>query len=140
MLIDSRQGVDLTSSEAASIAGIIKPLLKQGQSPYMIVKEHPELGICEKTLYNYIEDGVFEFWGIGPLDLRRQVSRKISKTKSNLYKKRENRQFLNGRTYKDYRLYMAENQDASVVQMDTVFNDVSKETLNNSAISSSSSI
>ena len=125
MLVDSRQGVDLTSSEAASIAEIIKPLLKQGQSPYMIVKEHPELGICEKTLYNYIEDGVFEFWGIGPLDLRRQVSRKIPKAKSNNYKKRENRQFLNGRTYKDYMLYMAENPDASVVQMDTVYNDVS---------------
>lgn len=123
-LVDSRVGVNLTSSEAATIAGIVKPLLRQGQSPYIIVKEHPEIAICEKTLYNYIEDGVFEFWGIGPLDLRRQVSRKMPKSKAKVYKKRENRQFLIGRTYKDYKTYMAENPNASVVQMDTVYNDV----------------
>ena len=123
-LINSREGVNLTSQEAKAMADIIKPLLAQGQSPFQIVTNHPEPGICEKTLYNYIENGVFhEISGITVMDLRRQVSRKISKKKSKGYKKRADRRYLKGRTYKDYREYMAENPDVFVTQMDTVYND-----------------
>ena len=39
----------MTVSRAREMGKIIKPLLDQGQSPYVIVKNHPELGICEKT-------------------------------------------------------------------------------------------
>ena len=123
-LVDSRQGVNLTVQEAKNIASIVAPLLKQGQSPYQIVTDHPELGISEKTLYNYIEGDVFhEIAGITVMDLRRQVSRKISKKKSKGYKKREDRKYLQGRTYKDYKQYIAENPDVFVTQMDTVYND-----------------
>jgi IS30 family transposase len=123
-LIDSREGVNLTSQEAKAMADIIKPLLKQGQSPFQIVTNHPELGISEKTLYNYIENDVFhEIAGITVMDLRRQVSRKISKKKSKTYKKRTDRKYLQGRTYKDYKEYLSENPDIFVTQMDTVYND-----------------
>ena len=82
-LIDSREGVNLTVQEAKQMAAVIAPLLKQGQSPYQIVTNHPELGISEKTLYNYIENDVFhEIAGITVLDLRRQVSRKLPKKKA----------------------------------------------------------
>lgn len=123
-LVDSREGVNLTVQEAKAIAAVIGPLLKQGQSPYQIVTNHPELGISEKTLYNYIENDVFhEIAGITVLDLRRQVSRKISKSRSKAYKKRADRKYLQGRTYKDYKEYMFENPDVFVTQMDTVYND-----------------
>lgn len=123
-LIDSREGVNLTSLEAKAMAAIIKPLLKQGQSPFQIITNHPELGISEKTLYNYIENDVFhEIAGITVMDLRRQVSRRISKKKSKGYKKRVDRKYLQGRTYKDYREYISENSDIFVTQMDTVYND-----------------
>ena len=123
-LIDSREGVNLTSLEAKAMADIIKPLLKQGQSPFQIVTNHPELGICEKTLYNYIENNVFhEIAGITVMDLRRQVSRRISKKRSKGYKKRSDRKYLQGRTYKDYREYISENPDIFITQMDTVYND-----------------
>ena len=123
-LIDSREGVNLTSQEAKAMADIIKPLLKQGQSPFQIIANHPELGISEKTLYNYIENDVFhEIAGITVMDLRRQVSRRISKKKSKGYKKRIDRKYLQGRTYKDYREYISENPDIFVTQMDTVYND-----------------
>ena len=123
-LVDSRQGVNLTVQEAKDMAAIVGPLLKQGQSPYQIVTNHPELGISEKTLYNYIEGDVFhEIAGITVMDLRRQVSRKISKKKANEYKKRENRKYLRGRTYKDYKQYMKDHPDVFVTQMDTVYND-----------------
>lgn len=124
VLIDSRQGVNLTSAEAKAIADIIGPLLKQGQSPYQIVTNHPELGISEKTLYNYIEGDVFhEIAGITVMDLRRQVSRKMSKKKAKGYKKRADRKYLLGRTYRDYRTYLECNPDVFVTQMDTVYND-----------------
>lgn len=123
-LIDSREGVNLTSLEAKTMADIIKPLLKQGQSPFQIITNHPELGISEKTLYNYIENDVFhEIAGITVMDLRRQVSRRISKKKSKGYKKRLDRKYLQGRTYKDYTEYISENPDIFVTQMDTIYND-----------------
>lgn len=125
-LIDSRQGVNLTVPEAKEMASIISPLLKQGLSPYQILQAHPELGISEKTLYNYIEDGVFrEIAGISALDLRRQASRRISKKKANCYKKRADNRYLQGRTYKDYTAYILQNPDVFVTQMDTVYNNES---------------
>ncbi len=126
MLVDSRVGFNLTTSEAKRIAEIVSPLLKQGLSPYTIIHNHPELGICEKTLYNYIENGVFQiFTGVSSMDLRRQVSRKIPKKHSQAYKKREDRKYLVGRTYSDYSEYMSSNPNSSVVQMDTVYNNES---------------
>lgn len=72
VLVDSRQGVNLTTSEAKDIADVVGPLLKKGQSPYQIITNHPELGISEKTLYNYIEgDVLHEIAGITVMDLRR---------------------------------------------------------------------
>lgn len=124
VLVDSRQGVNLTTSEAKTIADIVGPLLKKGQSPYQILAAHPEIGISKKTLYNYIEGDVFhEIAGITVMDLRRQVSRKMSKKKSKGYKKRVDKKYLQGRTYKDYKLYINENSNVFVTQMDTVYND-----------------
>ncbi len=119
MLVDSRLGVNVTSSEAKQMADIIGPLLKQGLSPYEILQIHPEQGICEKTLYNYIENSVFhEVVGITALDLRRQTGRKIFKKKAVLYKKREDRGGLKGCTFKDHCSYMDENPDVFATQMD----------------------
>lgn len=125
-LVDSRQGVNLTVSEAKWMADIIKPLLKQGQSPYRIIQNHPELGISEKTLYNYIESGVFsELSDITVMDLRRKVSRKLPKKIAHAYKKRTDRAYLNGRKYTDYKAYISENPNVFVTQMDTVYNNES---------------
>lgn len=123
-LVDSRVGVNLTSGEAKTMADIIRPLLRQGQSPYQILTNHPELGICEKTLYNYIEGDVFhEIADITVMDLRRQVSRRLPKKKACEYKKRADNSFLKGRTYRDYKEYLSLDPDVSVVQMDTIYND-----------------
>ena len=54
----SRAGLNLTKREAHKIDAIVKPLIEQGQSPYMIITNHPELNISVKTLYNYINAGV----------------------------------------------------------------------------------
>ncbi len=125
LLVDSRTGFNLTQEEAKKLGETIAPLLKQGLSPYAILQIHSELKVSEKTLYTYIESGAFRgLVDIGPLDLRRQVNRKLPKHKAKLYKKREDRRFLLGRTYKDYKTYVEENPDVLVTQMDTVYNDI----------------
>lgn len=122
-LVDSRQGVDLTTDDVKKMADVVQPLIAQGQSPYQIIQNHPELGITERTLYNYIENGVFLIVGISQMDLRRQVNRKQPKPKKNALKKRQDRKHLKGRTYNDYLSYIDEHPEANVVQMDTVYND-----------------
>ena len=123
-LVDSRSGYNITTLEAKELGEKIQPLLKQGLSPYAILQAHPEIKLSEKTLYTYIENKVFEgLVDIGPLDLRRQVNRKMSRKKANIYKKREDHRYLIGRNYKDYQTYMSENPNVSVTQMDTVYND-----------------
>lgn len=123
-LVDARAGVNLTTTEAKKIASVIKPLLDQGLSPYRSITIHPELSISEKTLYNYIEGHVFDVAGIHDIDLRRKTSRRITKKASSTYKKRVDRAFLRGRLYEDYRSYIKEHPLAHVLQMDTVYNDV----------------
>lgn len=124
-LVDSRAGVNLTLSEATALGTIIKPLIERGQSPYTIITNHPELNISEKTLYNYIEGNVFRCVGLIDVDLRMKTRRKPNKKVTATYKKRQDRKYLKGRTYNDFQNYMNENSNASVVEMDTVYNDVS---------------
>ena len=122
-LVDSRTGINMSYEECKAMADIIVPLIKAGHSPYHIVTNHPELNISEKTLYNYIENGIFREFGLLDIDLRIKTKRKITKKASNKYKKREDKKYLNGRTYDDFINYTAENKNLSVVEMDMVYNN-----------------
>lgn len=122
-LVDSRTGINMSYEECKAMADIIVPLIKAGHSPYHIVTNHPELNISEKTLYNYIENGIFREFGLLDIDLRIKTKRKITKKASNKYKKREDKKYLNGRTYDDFINYTAENKNLNVVEMDTVYNN-----------------
>ena len=122
-LVDSRSGINMSYEECKAMADIIVPLIKAGHSPYHIVTNHPELNISEKTLYNYIENGIFREFGLLDINLRIKTKRKIAKKASNKYKKREDKKYLNGRTYDDFINYTAENKNLSVVEMDTVYNN-----------------
>ena len=124
-LVNTRKGIDLTEEQLKHTAEVVGPLLRKGQSPYHIISSHPELGISERTLYNYIDKNLFRDYGILPIDLRRKVSRKPSKKKDDLtLKKRQDRKYLKGRLYKDFLSYMEFNPDAFIVEMDTVYNDI----------------
>jgi len=117
-LKDSREGVNLNTKEMLEIVDIIKPLLKQGQSIYQILKNHPELKMCSKTLYMYIESGIFQDYGINNFSLRRQVSMRKRKK----LKKRKEPVNYEGRRYKDYLEFVKENPTIPTTQMDTVYN------------------
>lgn len=127
-LVSSRLGVNATLSQIKQLGLLIKPLLAQGQSVYAILQNHPEIKLTEKTLYHYIEDGVFQNAGVSLscMDLKRQVRRKPSKKKPVVFSPRKDRSYLKGRTHKEFIEFLEMNPDTSVVEMDTVYNDGSK--------------
>jgi IS30 family transposase len=97
-------------------------LLKQGQSIHQILAAHPEIVQCERTLYNYIENGVFKDYGVDNFSLKEQVNRKQFKKK---YKKRKEPANYEGRRYEDYLRFRSENPETPTVEMDTVYNSLS---------------
>ena len=121
-LSDSRLGANMTSSQANQMAETVKECLNRNVAPYVIVQQHPELGICEKTLYNYIEQGVLP--GVMNIDLPKKVSRKRDyRNISKKYNKRNEKMYLKGRTYSCFLKYIDAHPGVSVVEMDTVYND-----------------
>ncbi len=122
-LKDSRQGVNLNTTELYELAHIICPLIKQGQSIYTILENHKEIKQCAKTIYTYIEMGLFKDWGITSLELRRKVTRKIRKKKK--LKKRSESIDYSGRKYDDYIEYVKNNPTYATTEMDTVYNNQS---------------
>ena len=108
----------MTSAQMITMAELIGPLLKKGQSVYQILRNHPELGISVKTLYTYIESGIFKDYGIDNFSLRRQVS--MRKRKS--LKPRKQPANYEGHKYEDYLRFKIENPTVSTTEMDTVYN------------------
>lgn len=118
-LSDCREGVNMTSPQMITMAEIIGPLLKKGQSVYQIIAGHPELGICVKTLYTYIECGIFKDYGIDNFSLRRQVAMKKKKS----LKPRRQPACYDGHKYGDFLEYRKSHPAVAVTEMDTVYND-----------------
>lgn len=119
-LSDSRAGINLTTSEMLTIVDTIKPLLKKGQSIYQILKNHPEIKLSVKSLYTYIESGIFQDYGINNFSLRRQVSMRKRKK----LKKRKEPVNYEGRRYKDYLQFMEDNPTVITTEMDTIYNNL----------------
>lgn len=122
-LVDSREGINLTFSELKEIASTIVEPIKNGQSVYVVLQNHPEIKYCEKTIYNWIEIGAFHSFGLTNINLRAKVGRKMKKKDQVKYKKREDKSYLKGRTYDCFEKYIKEHPSSSIVEMDTVYND-----------------
>lgn len=109
-LSDSRAGINLTKRELHKKDRVISPLIAQGQSPYQIVTNHPELNLSVRTMYDYLDQGLFTARNV---DLKRKVKfkpRKCHKTQI-----ADRTVFIN-RTYRDFQSL----QLASFAEMDTV--------------------
>lgn len=119
-LTDSKQGVNLNTSKLIELAHLICLLIKKGQSIYTILQNHKEITQCKKTIYTYIEMGLFKDWGITNVDLRRKVRRKI--TGKNKIKKRSESADYTGRKYDDYVEFVKNNPTYATTEMDTVYN------------------
>lgn len=80
LLISSRSGINMTKHKLHQKDQIISPLIEQGQSPYQILTNHPELDMSVRSMYTYIDKGLFTARNIG---LKRQAKfkpRKCHKT------------------------------------------------------------
>lgn len=121
-LIDYRKGINLTTLEVKELASILKPLLDQGQSLYQIKSSHKEINQSLKILYNYIEMGVFNNYGIDNFSLKEQVNCKQFKNK---YKKRKEPANYENHKYKDYLKFKEDNPEVPTTKMDTVLNSQS---------------
>ena len=121
-LADYREGVNLTTKERDAIGTVIAPLLKQGQSVHQILSSHPEIKQSERTIYNYIKDGLFKEQGVDLFSLKEQVNRKTRKPK---YKKRKEPANYDTRRYSDFLKFREKYPETPVVQMDTLYNNPS---------------
>ena len=109
-------GIRKTPAELREIAAIIEPLIAKGQSLHHICVTHgDELGISERTLYNYIDQNVFK---VRNIDLPKKVAYKQRRTVKGLTKLEY--RYRQGRTYEDFKSYIEANPDTSIIEMDTV--------------------
>ena len=95
-LRDSRSGINMTKRELHQKDKIITPLIEQGQSPYHILTNHPELDMSVRTLYTYLDMGLFTARNI---DLKRKVGFRPRKTRDTQI---ANRAAFCGRLYSDF--------------------------------------
>lgn len=118
LLISCRSGINQETVDIALLDELISPLLKQGQSLAHIYAFHGhEIPCSRRTLYNYIEQGVFTARNI---DLRRKVRYKCKPRKTGTRISLAAKEFRIGRTYDDFQKYTKENPMDPVVEMDTV--------------------
>ena len=112
---ESRKGIDLTPEELARLDDIVFALVKKGQSIHQICVNNADLiMVDERTIYNYIDNGILS---VCNLDLPRKVRYKKRKTKKSVH---VDKKCHAGRTYEDFLAFMEEHPDYTVVEMDSV--------------------
>lgn len=121
-LSESRKGINLDENDLYNLAHLICPLIRQGQSIYVILENHPEIKLSAKTIYNHIDAGYFKDFGVTNMTLKRTIKRKKKRVTSTKLKKRKESVDYTGRTYADYLQYKLDNPDKSTTEMDTLYN------------------
>ena len=116
---ESHMGIRTRGEDLQRMDDIVSRLIRKGQPLTHIHSEHGDkLGVTERTLYNYIDAGVFS---IGNIDLRRKVGYRPRKKKREQSEEFLKQDFRKGRTYNDFLKYMESHPDTPVVELDTVF-------------------
>lgn len=112
---EARQGLQISERDAVRLDALISPLLRQGQSLHHICVSHAdEIMHNERTLYHYVDKGIFSARNIDMPRVMRMGRRKTRSSFKVDKKCRENR------TYLDYRAFMDDNPDLPLVEIDSV--------------------
>lgn len=115
-LSESRSGITVDEEEILRLDQIISPLIKKGQSLHHICSNNRDIIMhSEKTMYNYIDHGLFSARNI---DLPRKVMFRPRKQSVNNFKVDKSCRI--GRSYEDFLAFMKEYPDTPIVEMDTV--------------------
>ena len=115
-LVSARQGINATQGELKAINEVLVPALNKGQSVHHAMISSPDsFGVCERTIYKYVNSGVLSVKRHNlPMAVR--------------YKKRDgapvehkvDRHCTEGRHWEFFKDYRAKNPDVQVAQLDTV--------------------
>jgi IS30 family transposase len=112
-LSSSREGINCTADELASLMALVRPLLAQGLGLDAIWAVHnSEIGISQRTFYRWVDLGL---GGSSNMELPKKVSYKPRK----VHKERQPRKDYTGRTYADF-MALDEEDRLSAVEIDCV--------------------
>ena len=114
VLVESRNGINISEDDLKRLDELVSPLIRHGQSPFMILQHHPEIELSEKTLYNYIDSGALS---VKNIDLPKKVKYKVRSVHDSEI---DDTGIFEGRTFKDFQEFLREFPDTAVTEMDTV--------------------
>lgn len=116
-LVSSREGINQTPESIQKLNDLLTPLIKdKHQSIAHVYATHAdEIGCSRRTLYTYINMGVFE---IRNIDLRRAV--RYKKRKSSTKTSSKDKSYRQGHNYEDFQKYLQKHPETIVVEMDCV--------------------
>ena len=124
MLIESRQGANITEEELLELDEFVSPLIKRGQSVSHIFANNPDrFNVSEKSVYRYVAGGLLK---ADNLDMPRVVRFKPRKSKPIEHKVDSGCRI--GRNYLDYKKFL-EDSGVQSVEMDTLKGGVSGKVL-----------
>lgn len=117
-LVNSRTGINMTLEELQQLNDLVSPLILKGQPLSHIFAIHAdEIPVCRRTLYNYLDQRVFQARNI---DLPRRVRYKKRKKAPHVVGLKLKQVYRNRRTYVDFERFLEAHPDSDVVEMDTV--------------------
>jgi len=115
-----REGLCISEAEKIKLDELISPLLMNGQSIHHIcVNNQSEIMYSERTIYNYVDLGLFTARNI---DLPRKVKFRPRKSQHDSVK--VDKKCRIGRTYEDFLRYMKEHPGNPIVEIDSVIGTV----------------
>ena len=117
LLVESRSGVALNKESFYEAEKTISNAVRNGQHIYHAVKSN-NVNVSVSSVYRYIKAG---YYSIGLLDLPRAVKFKARNEKKSEFVPYWAKQ---GRTYADFFEFISQNEDISVVQLDTVIGEI----------------
>lgn len=112
-----RSKFHLSEAQIEKMDELLLSGVRKGMSPYAIYSSYPDyFPITLKTIYNYIDSGVFQV-----KNHMLKIKPKLKKGKKpHIGQNADKNEFLEGRRLDDYFRFMAENFVPCPVQMDTV--------------------
>lgn len=115
-LVEARMGVNISQDELLILDEFISPLIQKGQSVHHVIANNPdEFTVSEKSVYRYVAGGLLKARNI---DMPRVCRLKPRRAKPLEHKVDSTCRI--GRTYDDYKAYLQQYCDLSVVEMDSV--------------------
>lgn len=118
VLVEVRSGFNLTEEELSFINSELKPLIKDNKQSihHACITKADVLPCDEKTIYNLIDANMLPH--IKNIDLPRKC--RLKPRKSGKKEHKVDKKCRINRTYEEFKIFISDNPDVSIVEMDTV--------------------